>query len=46
MRLLLDTHIFIWYILDIQRLTGRVRALIDNEDNEILLIPILCEAAH
>lgn len=37
MRLLLDTHIFIWYILDIQRLTATVRALIDDEDNEILL---------
>jgi PIN domain nuclease of toxin-antitoxin system len=37
MRLLLDTHIFIWYILDIQKLTARVRALIDDEDNEILL---------
>jgi PIN domain nuclease of toxin-antitoxin system len=37
MRLLLDTHIFIWYILDIQRLTAKVRALIDDEDNEIIL---------
>jgi PIN domain nuclease of toxin-antitoxin system len=37
MRLLLDTHIFIWYVLDIQRLTTQVRVLIDDADNEILL---------
>lgn len=37
MRLLLDTHVFIWYILDIQKLRVTVRALIDDEDNEILL---------
>lgn len=37
MRLLLDTHIFIWYILDIQKISATVRALIDDEDNEILL---------
>jgi PIN domain nuclease of toxin-antitoxin system len=37
MRLLIDTHIFIWYILDIQKLSATVRALIDDEDNKILL---------
>ena len=37
MKLLLDTHIFIWYALDIQRLTAQVRALVDDENNEILL---------
>lgn len=37
MRLLLDTHTFIWYVLNIQRLTDKVRNLIDDEDNEILL---------
>lgn len=36
MRLLIDTHIFIWYILDIQKLSAIVRALIDDEDNKIL----------
>lgn len=36
MRLLIDTHIFIWYILDIQKLSATVRALIDDEDNKIL----------
>lgn len=37
MRLLLDTHIFIRYVLNIQRLTAQIRTLIDDEDNEILL---------
>ncbi len=37
MKLLLDTHIFIWYVLDIQKLSATVRALIDDEDNDILL---------
>jgi PIN domain nuclease of toxin-antitoxin system len=36
MRLLIDSHIFIWYILDIQKLSAIVRALIDDEDNKIL----------
>lgn len=37
MRLLLDTHIFIWYVLNNQRLSNQVRMLIDDADNEILL---------
>ncbi len=37
MRLLLDTHTFLWYVLNIQRLTTQVRNLVDDEDNEILL---------
>ncbi|MFB8788201.1 MAG: type II toxin-antitoxin system VapC family toxin [Potamolinea sp.] len=37
MRLLLDTHIFIWYILDNRKISPTVRALIDDQDNEILL---------
>lgn len=37
MRLLIDTHIFIWYILDSQKLSPTVRTLIDAQDNEILL---------
>lgn len=37
MRLLLDTHIFIWYILDSRKLSPTARALIDAQDNEILL---------
>lgn len=37
MRLLLDTHIFIWYVMDIRKISARVRTLIDDEDNDILL---------
>ncbi len=37
MKLLLDTHIFIWYVTDIQRLSVTVRTLVDDSDNEILL---------
>lgn len=37
MKLLLDTHIFIWYVLDIKKISATVKALIDDEDNEILL---------
>ncbi|MBD1931937.1 MULTISPECIES: type II toxin-antitoxin system VapC family toxin [Cyanophyceae] len=37
MRLLIDTHIFIWYVMDIRKISARVRALIDDEDNDILL---------
>ena len=37
MRLLLDTHTFIWYVLNIQRLNDKVRNLIDDDDNGILL---------
>lgn len=34
---LLGTHTFIWYVLNIQRLTTQVQNLVDDEDNEILL---------
>ena len=37
MRLLLDTHAFIWYTTDSSRLTATGRALIDNGENDILL---------
>lgn len=37
MRLLLDTHTLIWYVLDTQRITEQARTLIDDGDNEILL---------
>lgn len=37
MRLLLDTHAFIWYTTDSLRLSTTARALIDNGDNDILL---------
>lgn len=37
MRLLIDTHIFIWYISDSPKLSTTARSLIDDENNEILL---------
>ncbi len=35
MRLLLDTHAFLWWIADDERLSARARALIASDDNEI-----------
>ncbi|MGH8000220.1 MAG: type II toxin-antitoxin system VapC family toxin [Brasilonema sp.] len=37
MRLLIDTHVLIWYILDIQKLSATVRILIDDKGNEIMV---------
>ncbi|KAF3888257.1 MULTISPECIES: type II toxin-antitoxin system VapC family toxin [Nostocales] len=37
MRLLIDTHIFLWYILDEQKLSITARTLVDDNNNEILL---------
>ena len=35
MRLLLDTHIALWAILDDERLSAKARALIENSENAI-----------
>ena len=37
MKLLLDTHAFLWWILDDEQLSTRVRALIEDGSNEILI---------
>ncbi|MFH7030434.1 MAG: type II toxin-antitoxin system VapC family toxin [Heteroscytonema crispum UTEX LB 1556] len=37
MRLLLDTHTFIWFVIDSPRLSVMVRGLIEDENNEKLL---------
>ena len=37
MKLLLDTHIFLWFILNDQRLTESARVSIETESNEIFL---------
>lgn len=37
MRLLLDTHTFIWYVTDNPRLSANVKLLIEDEDNEKLV---------
>ena len=35
MKILLDTHILVWYFDDDERLPAGVRLMIENEDNEI-----------
>jgi PIN domain nuclease of toxin-antitoxin system len=37
MRLLLDTHTFIWYVTDNPRLSTHVKLLIEDENNEKLV---------
>lgn len=37
MRLLLDTHAFIWFFTGNTKISNQVRVLIENEDNEKLL---------
>jgi PIN domain nuclease of toxin-antitoxin system len=39
MRLLLDTHTFIWFFTDSPRLSDRVKQLIEDDYNEKLLSP-------
>ena len=39
MRLLLDTHAFLWFVLGDQRCSGRARGLIEDEANEKWLSP-------
>jgi len=40
MKLLLDTHIWLWSLLDPQRLSRRVVRELDNKQNELWLSPI------
>ena len=40
MRLLLDTHIWLWYLLADDRLSGELKSLIANPTNELWLSPI------
>jgi PIN domain nuclease of toxin-antitoxin system len=37
MRLLLDTHTFIWFIIDSTKLSNAAKLLIENEGNEKLI---------
>ena len=39
MRLLLDTHAFLWFILDEPQLSSTARALIADPDNQIDVSP-------
>ena len=40
MRLLLDTHIWLWSLRQPERLGSRVRALLKDESNELSLSPV------
>ncbi len=40
MRVLLDTHIWLWSRLQPERLTGTVAATLENPENEVWLSPI------
>ena len=40
MKLLLDTHIWIWSLLDPTRLDARVRAALEDRHNELWLSPV------
>ncbi len=40
LKLLLDTHIWIWSLIEPTRLTDGVRAALESEDNELWLSPI------
>jgi PIN domain nuclease of toxin-antitoxin system len=37
MRYLIDTHIFIWYAREPDRLSDNVRAIFDDYDNQVYL---------
>lgn len=39
MKLLLDTHTFLWFVLGDERLSAKARAAIENPSNEKLLSP-------
>lgn len=40
MKLLLDTHILLWAVIEPRRLTPRVRRLLDNETTELWISPV------
>ena len=40
MKLLLDTHIWIWSLIEPARLTDEVRVALESDDNELWLSPI------
>jgi PIN domain nuclease of toxin-antitoxin system len=46
MKLLLDTHIWLWALLDPDRLSPAVRAALASTDNELWLSPISVWEAH
>ena len=37
MKILIDTHVFLWWLFDDQRLCARAREIMTNPDNVILI---------
>lgn len=46
MKVLLDTHIWLWYLLGDPRLAKKQRKVIQNEENELWLSPVSLWEAH
>lgn len=46
MRLLLDTHVFLWALLEPRRLRTSARGALDEPDNELWLSPISIWECH
>jgi PIN domain nuclease of toxin-antitoxin system len=42
MRILLDTHVFLWWLLDKSELTENARNVIQNSENEIYVSAVSC----
>ena len=40
MRLLLDTHAFLWWVMDAKQMSDGARNAIGNPDNQVLLSPV------
>ena len=40
MKYLLDTHVFIWFIMEPEKLTKKALKVISDDDNEVLISPI------
>jgi PIN domain nuclease of toxin-antitoxin system len=45
-RILLDTHIWLWYLLGDKRLNKKQKVGLDNPDNELFLSPVSIWEAH
>lgn len=46
MKLLLDTHVLLWSVLDQDHLSSEVRAELENLHNELWLSPITLWEVH
>jgi PIN domain nuclease of toxin-antitoxin system len=41
MRVLTDTHAFFWWVIDSPKLSAKARALFADEDNDVLISPVV-----